>query len=319
MPPRRPRPSAPPIMTPAASIKSESGASTPGTETSSRVKITTRSRKVKNTGLVTPISVGDEQEMKSVKVEVQELEVEVSPTSAPSTPAQTSAETSPTPSSRTSTRIRYKLDSVQIPSSNKRSRLGVEKTTSADNLTLTSTTRASRSRASDPHSDPIDSLSAANPSDDAKPSLQPDLFSIRDEVASSSASTTNGPRPAHQPFNIGKFSRVQKASAASLALDVPPKRRASARGKGKAAIKKGPESFSDTESEAEGEQVGDDFAMDSEEETAQLKRALKASKSSGKAESSSKAAPRGTAKATRGPALNGPALRRAAAKAAESE
>ncbi|WVQ75250.1 hypothetical protein IAR50_004863 [Cryptococcus sp. DSM 104548] len=71
---------------------------------------------------------------------------------------------------------------------------------------------------------------------------------------------------ADQPFSIGTYSRVTKASAADLEL--PPKKQATAKGKGKSKGKGVKVESSDED---------DDFAMDSDEEERQLKQAIKAS------------------------------------------
>ena len=79
MPPRRSRQA--PLPTPTASNKSESIASTPGTDSSTGAKLKGR-RVASKTGLVTPVSLADANE---IKVEVEEMEVDISPTQGEST------------------------------------------------------------------------------------------------------------------------------------------------------------------------------------------------------------------------------------------
>ena len=149
-------------------------------------------------------------------------------------------------------------------------------------------------------------------------------------------------RPAHQPFNIGKWSSVAKASTSSLALDPeeaaevglkPSDVRAfnaqtKGKGKGKSVkiekdIKAKVEDDDDIEEEsvdAEDDNEDEDFAMDSDEEEKQVQRAIKASKTNaGKAGSGSRGVRKTASKGkTRVTGLNSRALRQAVARAAES-
>ena len=138
-------------------------------------------------------------------------------------------------------------------------------------------------------------------------------------------------RPDYQPFNVGKYSRVKKEDASSLAFDSESDTKRGRAAKGKAQAKMAVKVESESEEEEEEEPVeevensGDDFAMDSDEEEKQLQKAIKASKASGRVGSSSKANGRATA-ANRGRAVGGRAngknaraLRAAVARAAQSK
>ena len=180
------------------------------------------------------------------------------------------------------------------------------------------------------------------------------MFILKDEMTSSSprsrASRSSARvRPAYQPFNIGKWSSVTKASTSSLALDpeeaaeldVKPsttrvsktQAQAKGKGKGKVFVKDEEEQKAKTEQEDEDEITGkesdqsdddeddDDFAMNSEEEEEQVQRAIKTSaKGMGKAGSSSRGVRKTATKGkTRAVGLNSRALRQAVARVAESE
>ena len=127
-----------------------------------------------------------------------------------------------------------------------------------------------------------------------------------------------------QPFNIGKYSAVIKADPDSLALSdeniKPTPRSGKAKGKGKKKMDELSAASDLALSDAGDEK---DFAMDSEEEAAQMKKAVRASRSS---VASNKG--KGRAKVEKAPpqALggrqrkgNGRALKAAVARAAESE
>jgi hypothetical protein len=155
--------------------------------------------------------------------------------------------------------------------------------------------------------------------------------------------------PAHQPFNVGKWSSVVKVKPDALALSSGDESetsiaKAPAKGKGKARAKPAPKkavksvgkgkrkaasssdesaSASDFQLDSDDDRaVGDDYAGDSEEEEAQLAKALKASKKGGRAPVGKK--PRISGKAA-GQTAGGKgkgradAIRSAAAEAAESE
>lgn len=149
----------------------------------------------------------------------------------------------------------------------------------------------------------------------------------------------NGGRPEHQPFNVGKFSSVRKEKVDELALDSDDsifdeekksgkkgsrtaKPKGKPRGKGKKAADES------EESDHVKEEIDDDFAMDSDAEDKQLQKAIKESmaqdiKPGTSSRSSSlsvrgKGRGRGKSQAVGG-RNNSATLRKAAAKAAESE
>ncbi|OCF43491.1 hypothetical protein I317_02641 [Kwoniella heveanensis CBS 569] len=276
MPPRRSTRAS--LPTPASTVAS------PSDSVANRAAFSSRK------GLQTPTSIGDENSV------AQELGEELSP-------QKIKSEVEDSPTSANGSSKRYRLDSVTIPS--RRSKLSLDKTDSADNLTLGSPFSKNGHL---PQNDGLE----VKVEDDAKP------------VMNGSASRRKGKSKedlaAQAPFNIGKFSSVSKASAADLALDQPPRRSARASlGKTKAQVKN--ELTPPATDESEYEEKGDeDYAMDSDDEERQLKQAIQAStkgarngSASSSRASSAKNTPTGSKK-TRG---NQAALRAAVAKAAE--
>lgn len=83
-----------------------------------------------------------------------------------------------------------------------------------------------------------------------------------------------------QPFNIGKYSRVAKASVANLKDDTRTSSRSSRaprRSKSQASVKV--EELDGDSTESEYVDDGGEYAMDSEDEARQLKQAIQASTS----------------------------------------
>ncbi|WVR08301.1 hypothetical protein IAU60_005350 [Kwoniella sp. DSM 27419] len=215
---------------------------------------------------------------------------------------------------------KYKLESVTIPS--RRSRLGTDKTTSLENMTINGANGQSSTPA-DVKEDP-----EAITQDDVKPSSS---------VAPASTTRKKGRskvNPSEQaPFNIGKHSAVSKAKASDLVMtpeeqlqdDSPPvsAKRARAsygagkpRGRGKKAL-----SPLTDESESEYEQkVGGDYAMDSDQEDEQLAKAIAASTKKARTSTGSSRASssKSTPVKTRAGRGNQAALRAAVARAAEA-
>ncbi|WVW86615.1 hypothetical protein I302_108668 [Kwoniella bestiolae CBS 10118] len=225
--------------------------------------------------------------------------------------------TSTTTSATSSSSKRYRLDSVTLPS--RRSKLGLDKTDSADNMTLDSPSNG-RGQANGNGSvkmelEDVEMKDEQEQQEDIKPPTTTTTTS-RSRKGKSKVDPTE-----QAPFNIGKFSSVSKAQVSDLALS--PLETKSARGrlprasKGKAKKEMTPP-LTDEETEYDAE-AG--YAMDSEEEENQLKRAIKASTQKSKTSTRSRSNPSsGTATPTKGARKstgNQTALRAAVAKAAE--
>jgi hypothetical protein len=160
---------------------------------------------------------------------------------------------SPAPSSASVKRLQ--LESVIIPV--RRSKLSTEKTASKDNLTLEPVSPSKLGRGSSQvlTSDPVDEVEEE---DDRNPND-------------------------YQPFTIGINKAIRQEDISTLDLNgVDYKRKgrgkgkATAKGKGKAKAMTPPDS--EDEEEPWEDVADEDFAMDSEGEERQLKRAIKASK-----------------------------------------
>ncbi|WVF68688.1 hypothetical protein IAT40_003460 [Kwoniella sp. CBS 6097] len=287
MPPRRSARAS--LPTPASTIAS------PSDSVAKRATSSSSAQK----GLQTPSSIADEDTV------VQELGEELSPQSIKNEVNDSPFNDSGSVASSDGSAKRYRLDSVTIPS--RRSKLSLDKTDSADNLTLGSPPSKNG------HVSQSDGLEV-KVEDDVKPAINGSTTSRRkgkgkEEVAEQA------------PFNIGRFSSVSKTSASDLALDQPPRRsgRASV-GRSKAQIKKELTPPDSDESEYEEQKGDEDYAMDSDDEERQLKQAIQASTARNKnGTPSSSRASSGTntpasGRKTRG---NQVALRAAVAKAAE--
>ncbi|WWD20072.1 hypothetical protein CI109_104546 [Kwoniella shandongensis] len=272
--------------------------STTSTSTTPSTKPRQPRRSMPNTGMQTPASLTDgETELgEEIKEEEGELGGEderVKREASFDSPFNDG-------SASESSSKKYKLESVTIPT--RRSRLGLDKTESADNLTLGSPApKGVNGRGSSMlKSEGVDEemLSAKEEQISEEEEEQIEAFKPKPKAKGKAQ------KPAHQPFNVGKHSNVKKASAASLAFD-KPKRAAATKPKGKGKGKKvltPPASDEEEKTESEFEAPDDeDYAMDSDQETKQLNKAI---------EESTKAATR----AKRG---NQKALRAAVARAAE--
>lgn len=147
----------------------------------------------------------------------------------------------------------YVLESVTVPA--RRSKLGQVKTESKDNLTLGSpaSKRVGRSSGGVIKSDPAEESDV-------------DELDLLQSSGQSVASRDKVKVKAEPPFNIGKYSRVSKASPSSLALEEKP---APARGRGKG---KGTLSV-----KTEDESSVKEYALDTDEEEEQYHKAIEAS------------------------------------------
>lgn len=169
---------------------------------------------------------------------------------------------------------KYSFDSVTIPSSRSRSKLGQEQTTSADNLTLGSPISKKLRKTESLQID-----SNLDLDEDEKDEQQ-----VKQELETTpvkARSTRKGKLQAEQaPFNIGKFSRVSKASASSLALDdekkpsIKTQKGGAAKGRKSTNTKPKIEILSSDELNLKDEE---DFALDDDEEESQLKEAIRKS------------------------------------------
>ncbi|WWC73435.1 uncharacterized protein I206_107403 [Kwoniella pini CBS 10737] len=209
-----------------------------------------------------------------------------------------------TSNSASSSSKRYRLESVTLPS--RRSKLGLDKTESADNLTLDSPS------ANKPHINGVKvehkDIEMKDEGEDVKP---PTNTKSRAVKGKSKVDPTE-----QAPFNIGKFSSVSKAQTSDLALDAPSaskRARLPRAGKGKAVKKEFTPPLTDEESEYEENQDDGHYAMDSDDEEKQLQAAIKASTKATRS-SSAASTPLKGGKKTKG---NQAALKSAVAKAAE--
>ncbi|WWC65602.1 uncharacterized protein I303_108222 [Kwoniella dejecticola CBS 10117] len=214
-----------------------------------------------------------------------------------------------TSTSEPSSSKRYRLESITLPS--RRSKLGLDKTESADNLTLDSPSINKRANGVKQETEDIE---MKDEQEDTKTSTN---FSKPRNAKGKGKSKVDPKEQA--PFNIGKFSSVSKAQASDLALDAPAKRtRLPRASKGKAVKQEETPPLTDEESAyAEEDDDGGAYAMDSDEEEKQLKEAIKASTKKAKSStngSSTASTPAKGARKTRG---NQAALRSAVARAAE--
>ncbi|WWD04077.1 hypothetical protein V865_002142 [Kwoniella europaea PYCC6329] len=217
-----------------------------------------------------------------------------------------------TSTSAPSSSKKYRLESVTLPT--RRSKLGLDKTDSADNMTLESPTHGKRGQANG-----NDLVKVENEDVEMK-----DEEPKQEEFKPTTSRSRKGKakvHPAEQaPFNIGKFSSVSKAQTSDLEFDAPKttRGRLPRASKGKAKKELTPP-LTDEETEFE-EDAG--YAMDSDEEEKQLKQAIKAStqrskttsKTRSNASTSGTSTPTGSTRKTKG---NQAALRAAVAKAAE--
>lgn len=110
-----------------------------------------------------------------------------------------------------------------------------------------------------------------------------DLELIEDQKPQIGVINGKGKRKAKehaQPFNIGKYSRVAKASVANLKDDTRISSRSSRaprRSKSQASVRV--EELNDDSTESEYVDDGGEYAVDSEDEARQLKQAIQASTS----------------------------------------
>ncbi|RSH93684.1 hypothetical protein EHS25_006331 [Saitozyma podzolica] len=253
MPPRRSTRASNPLPTPAASTKASSSASTASTPAMSSTKGELP------LGLETPASLTDGEEVKEeeVKAEFVERQTEPGPKGrkrkASASTTSSPFTSSPPATARTSRASSTKYVLESVSIPSRRSKLGQEITGSADNLTLESpTTKLGRSSSGVLKSEDADE-------DDVD---ELDLLNARPAKRSRNTDT--------KPSVNGKVS---------------------ARGKGKAKAEKLPTPAVSDETDFEVP-AGDDFAMDSDEEELQLKRAIEAStnKANGRAQPKSRGA-----------------------------
>ncbi|WWC93088.1 uncharacterized protein L201_008053 [Kwoniella dendrophila CBS 6074] len=255
------------------------------------------SRTVKLEQPDTPTSLNDEDPL------ALQLGSEASDVDGIITPSTVKTEESPSKSKPSSSSSpRYRLDSVTLPT--RRSKLGLDKTDSADNLTLDSPSVIGGNQANGPIKTENGDIEMEVDQEETKP--------ITPSTTSRSRKGKAKVDPSEQaPFNIGKHSSVSKQSTSDLALDATKRSRLPRASKGRTKVESTPPT-TDEETEDDGT-----YAMDSEEEEKQLKQAIKASTKRAKTESNASSAsstPNGKGRSTRG---NQAALRAAVAKAAE--
>ncbi|WVQ79497.1 hypothetical protein IAT38_001596 [Cryptococcus sp. DSM 104549] len=211
------------------------------------------------------------------------------------------------------------MESVTLPS--RRSRLGLDKTASGENETLLGKGTAVKQEV-DEDGDELMNGDETEEEDWSQPGVNGNSPVSAKGKGKGKAAPAKGkgkakavekPTPAHQPFNIGKHSRVTKADASDLQLPTPvtasgrPKRTSVSKAK---TIKDEPSASEDEDDEKDG-----DYAMDSDEEAKQLERAIEAS-TGGDVTPVSPAGSSGSTKG-KGKRNNQAALRTAVARAAE--
>ncbi|KAK8849448.1 hypothetical protein IAR55_004781 [Kwoniella newhampshirensis] len=307
MPPRRSARAS--LPTPATSTTSSTSPSTDTTRSRHSVGGTGRAGgKASATGMQTPASLTDGEEVELGEEVKEELDMELG---GERVKREASFDSPFTDTSTSDSNKKYKLESVTIPT--RRSRLGLDKTESADNLTLGSPAPAGKkgangrgsSKAKNEGMD-VDMLSAKE--EDLTEEEQEEIEAFKPKTTRGKPKDTS-----NQPFNIGKFSNVKKANASDLALDRPKRAstttaKGKAKGRGKMKKEELTPPASDDEEDDESEFVASDdgdYAMDSDEETKQMEKAI---------EQSTKAT---TVKGGRGKRVNQKALRSAVARAAE--